>query len=103
MFFRPRNDKVYGDRDDARCGVRRRPRLVLHALRVARHRSRGDGLDRVGAARALRRCSGSAATPSGYYLIKNGGRTPARKWGYWAIATSTGIAGALLAIAAVTA
>ncbi len=50
---------------------------------------------------ALASLLGLGCNAVGYYLIKNGGGTPARKWGYWA--TSTGIAGALLAIAAVTA
>ena len=39
----------------------------------------------------------------GYYLIKNGGRSPARRWGYWAIALSSALAGGLLAVAAATA
>jgi len=52
---------------------------------------------------ALASLLGLGCNAVGYYLIKNGGGTPARKWGYWAIATSTGIAGVLLAIAAVTA
>jgi hypothetical protein len=38
----------------------------------------------------------------GYYLIKHGGRSPARKWGYWGIALSSALAGALLAIASWT-
>jgi hypothetical protein len=38
----------------------------------------------------------------GYYLIKNGGRSPARRWGYWAIAASSALAGVLLGIASMT-
>ena len=38
----------------------------------------------------------------GYYLIKHGGRSPARLWGYWAIALSSALAGVLLAIASWT-
>jgi len=39
----------------------------------------------------------------GYWLIKSGGRFAAKKWGYMAVALSTTIASALLAVAAWTA
>ena len=101
MFFRPRNDKVSAIATTlaAACAVAHVSFFTLFAWRVIGRA--GMGSHRLGAARALRapraRLQRRRLLP-----VKNGGRTPARKWGYWAIATSTGIAGVLLAIAAVT-
>jgi hypothetical protein len=52
---------------------------------------------------ALAALLGLGCNAVGYYLLKHGGGTPAGKWGYWAIAAATALAGVLLAIAAVTA
>jgi hypothetical protein len=52
---------------------------------------------------ALAALLGLGCNAVGYYLLKHGGGTPAAKWGYWSIAAATGLAGVLLAIAAVTA
>jgi hypothetical protein len=52
---------------------------------------------------ALAALLGLGCNAVGYYLLKHGAGTPAAKWGYWAIAAATGLAGVLLAIAAVTA
>ena len=38
----------------------------------------------------------------GYYLIKHGGKSPARRWGYIGIGVSSALAGLLLAIASAT-
>ncbi len=42
---------------------------------------------------------GLAAEIVGWMLVKHGGRTPARKWGYTSIAASTVIAAVLLVLA----
>lgn len=101
MFFRPRNDKVstIATTLAAACAVAHVSFFTLFAWRVIGR----AGMGSIGwALLALCALVGLACNAIGYYLIKNGGRTPARKWGYWSIATSTGMAGVLLAIASVT-
>ncbi len=102
MFFRPRNDKVstIAKTLAAACAVAHVSFFTLFAWRVIGRAGMGS---LAWALLALGALLGLALNAVGYYLIKNGGRTPARKWGYWAIASSTGLAGVLLAIAAVTA
>jgi hypothetical protein len=97
-----RNDKVSAIAKTlaAACAVAHVSFFTLFAWRII---GRG-GLGSVAwALLALGALLGLACNAVGYYLIKQGGGTPARKWGYWAIAMSTAMAGALLAIAAVTA
>jgi len=84
----------------AACGLAHVSFFTLFAWRVIGR----AGLGSVAwALLALMSLLGLGANAAGYYLIKHGGRTPARKWGYWMIAASTAIAGVLLAIASVTA
>jgi|GEM_PF-2010147 len=102
MLFRPRNGKVdtIAKTLAAACGLAHVSFFTLFAWRIIGR----AGLGSVAwALLALAALLGLAANAVGYYLIKHGGRTPARKWGYWAISGSTAMAGALLAIAAVTA
>ncbi|MBX3193080.1 MAG: hypothetical protein KF819_39210 [Labilithrix sp.] len=102
MFSRPRNGNVdtIAKTLAAACGVAHVSFFTLFAWRVIGR----AGMGKIAwAVLALSALLGLGCNALGYYLIKHGGRTPARKWGYWAIAASTGIAGALLAIAAVTA
>jgi hypothetical protein len=62
------------------------------------------GLGAIGFALcALAAVLGLACNFVGYYLVKHGGRTRARRWGYSAIAASSALAGVLLAVAAWTA
>lgn len=102
MFTRPRNGKVDAIAKTlaAACGLAHVSFFTLFAWRVIGRAGFGSV---AWALLALLALLGLGANAIGYYLIKHGGRTPARKWGYWAIASSTGIAGVLLAIAAVTA
>ena len=102
MFYRPRNDKVatIAKTLAAACAIAHVSFFTLFAWRVI---GRGGMGSVAWALLALSSLVGLGCNAIGYYLIKNGGGTPARKWGYWAIAASTGIAGVLLAIAAVTA
>lgn len=102
MFYRPRNDKVSAIATTlaAACAIAHVSFFTLFAWRVIGRAGMGSV---AWALLALCALLGLGCNAVGYYLIKNGGQTPARKWGYWSIATSTGIAGALLAIAAVTA
>lgn len=102
MFYRPRNDKVatIAKTLAAACAIAHVSFFTLFAWRII---GRGGMGSVAWALLALSSLVGLACNAIGYYLIKNGGGTPARKWGYWAIAASTGIAGVLLAIAAVTA
>jgi hypothetical protein len=102
MFFRPRNDKVnvIAKTLAAACAVAHVSFFTLFAWRII---GRGGMGSIAWALLALGALLGLGCNAVGYYLIKKGGGTPARKWGYWAIAASTGIAGVLLAIAAVTA
>jgi len=102
MFFRPRNDKVSGIAKTlaAACAIAHVSFFTLFAWRVIGRAGMGSF---AWALLALAALVGLGCNAVGYYLIKKGGGTPARKWGYWAIATSTGMAGVLLAIAAVTA
>jgi hypothetical protein len=101
-MFRPRNDKVSAIAKTlaAACALAHVSFFTLFAWRVI---GRGGMGSVAWALLALGALVGLGLNAVGYYLIKHGGRTPAGKWGYWAIAASTGIAGALLAIAAVTA
>ena len=102
MFFRPRNDKVSAIAKTlaAACAIPHVSFFTLFAWRVIGRAGMGSF---AWALLALAALVGLGCNAVGYYLIKKGGGTPARKWGYWAIATSTGMAGVLLAIAAVTA
>ena len=101
MFFRPRNGKVgaIGKTLAAACALAHVSFFTIFAWRVIGRAGMGSI---AWALLALVALVGLGCNAVGYYLIKNGGRTPARKWGYWAISTSTALAGALLAIAAVT-
>ena len=102
MLFRPPNDKVSAIATTlaAACTIAHVSFFTLFAWRVIGRAGMGS---LAWALLALCALLGLGCNAVGYYLIRNGGRTPARKWGYWAIATSTGLAGVLLAIAAVTA
>lgn len=102
MFSRPRNGKVDAIAKTlaAACALAHVSFFTIFAWRVIGRAGMGSF---AWALLALSALLGLAFNAVGYYLIKNGGKTPARKWGYWSIATSTGIAGVLLAIAAVTA
>lgn len=102
MFYRPKNGKVdtIAMTLAAACGLAHVSFFTLFAWRVI---GRGGMGSFAWGLLALASLLGLGANAVGYYLIKHGGRTPARKWGYWAIAASTGMAGVLLAIAAVTA
>ncbi len=68
----------------------------LFAFRVVTSSPLGKATNFVFAALAL---VGLATEFVGYSLIRYGGRTPARKWGYYAIALSTALAAVLLAAA----
>lgn len=48
---------------------------------------------------ALLAALGLGANFVGYYLVKHGGRSRAKKWGYTSIAASSFLAGILLAVA----
>jgi hypothetical protein len=101
-MFRIRNDKVSAIAKTlaAACAVAHVSFFTLFAWRVIGR----AGIGSIGwALLALGALVGLGCNAVGYYLIKNGGGTPARKWGYWAIATSTGIAGVLLAISSAVA
>ncbi len=102
MVFRPRNGKVDAIAKTlaAACALAHVSFFTIFAWRVIGRAGMGSVAWALLAFAAL---LGLGCNAVGYYLIKNGGQTPARKWGYWAIAMSTGIAGVLLAIAAVTA
>ena len=102
MFFRPRNDKIstIAKTLAAACAIAHVSFFTLFAWRVIGRAGMGSI---AWALLALFALLGLGCNAVGYYLIKNGGKTPARKWGIWAIATSTALAGILLAIAAVTA
>jgi hypothetical protein len=102
MFHRPRNDKVSAIAKTlaAACAIAHVSFFTLFAWRVIGRAGMGSF---AWAMLALASLVGLGCNAVGYYLIKNGGKTPARKWGYWAIASSTALAGVLLAIAAVTA
>jgi hypothetical protein len=101
-MFRPKNGKVDAIATTlaAACGLAHVSFFTLFAWRVIGRAGFGSVAWAILALVAL---LGLGANAAGYYLIKHGGRTPARKWGYWMIAASTGTAGVLLAIAAVTA
>lgn len=102
MLFRPQNSKVDAIAKTlaAACALAHVSFFTIFAWRVIGRAGMGSIAWALLAFSAL---LGLGINAVGYYLIKNGGKTPARKWGYWSIATSTGIAGVLLAIAAVTA
>ena len=68
----------------------------LFAFRVVTSSPLGKMANIVFAVLAL---LGLAAEFVGYSLIRYGGKTPARKWGYYAIALSTALAAVLLAAA----
>ncbi len=68
----------------------------LFAFRVVTSSPLGKAANIVFAVLAL---VGLATEFVGYSLIRYGGRTPARKYGYYAIAVSTGLAAVLLAAA----
>jgi hypothetical protein len=82
------------------CGVAHATFFGIFAYRVIGRSGLGVALWVVLAACAL---VGLATNFVGYYLIKHGGRSAARRWGYWAIALSSALAGGLLAVAAATA
>lgn len=84
----------------AACGLAHVSFFTLFAWRVIGRAGFGSV---AWALLALMSLLGLGANAAGYYLIKHGGRTPARKWGYWMIAASTATAGVLLAIASLTA
>jgi hypothetical protein len=102
MIFRPRNGKVdtVAKTLAAACALAHVSFFTIFAWRVIGRAGMGSI---AWALLALSALVGFGCNALGYYLIKNGGKTRARKWGYWAIATSTGIAGVLLAISAATA
>lgn len=102
MFFRPQNGKVdtIAKTLAAACGLAHVSFFTLFAWRIVGRAGMGSV---AWALLALVALLGLGANAVGYYLIKHGGRTPARKWGYWSISASTATAGLLLAIAAVTA
>lgn len=97
-MYRPRNDKVSAIAKTlaAACAVAHVSFFTLFAWRII---GRGGMGSIAWALLALGALVGFGCNAAGYYLIKRG----ARKWGLWAIAASTGIAGVLLAIAAATA
>lgn len=100
MFF-PRSGKVDAAARAlaAACAVAHVAFFTLFAWRII---GRG-GIGAVGyALLALVAVAGFAANAVGYWLIKHGGRTRARRWGYSAIAASSAAAGLLLAIASWT-
>jgi hypothetical protein len=101
MFFRPRNGKVdtIAKTLAAASGLAHLSFFTLFAWRVIGRAGMGSI---AWALLALAALLGLGCNAAGYYLLKHGAGTPAAKWGYWAIATSTGLAGVLLAIAAVT-
>jgi hypothetical protein len=101
-MFRPRNDKVSAIAKTlaAACAVAHISFFTLFAWRIIGRAGMGS---LAWALLALGALLGLGCNAVGYYLLKHGGRTPARTWGYWAIAASTGLAGVLLAVAAVTA
>ncbi len=68
----------------------------LFAFRVVTSSPLGKAANVVFAVLAL---LGLATEFVGYSLIRYGGKTAARKWGYYAIALSTGLAAVLLAAA----
>ena len=98
MFYRPRNGKVdtIAKTLAAACAVVHVSFFTLFAWRII---GRGGMGSIAWALLALAALLGLGCNAAGYFLISKG----ARKWGLWAIATSTGLAGVLLAIAAVTA
>jgi len=51
---------------------------------------------------ALVALAGIACSVVGWTLVKHGGKSPARRWGLWAIAASTTLAGVLLVVASWT-
>jgi hypothetical protein len=98
MFYRPRNGKVdtIAKTLAAACAVAHVSFFTLFAWRVIGRAGMGSI---AWALLALAALLGLGCNAAGYFLISKG----ARKWGLWAIATSTALAGILLAIAAVTA
>ena len=98
MFFRPRNGKVdtIAKTLAAACAVAHVSFFTLFAWRII---GRGGMGSIAWALLALGALVGFGCNAAGYYLISKG----ARKYGLWAIAFSTGVAGLLLAIAAGTA
>jgi hypothetical protein len=98
MYFRPRNGKVdtIAKTLAAACAVAHVSFFTLFAWRII---GRGGMGSIAWALLALGALLGLGCNAVGYYLISKG----ARKYGLWAIAASTGIAGVLLAIAATTA
>ena len=98
MFFRPRNGKVdtIAKTLAAACAVAHVSFFTLFAWRII---GRGGMGSIAWALLALAAGIGFGCNAAGYYLISKG----ARKYGLWAIAFSTGVAGLLLAIAAGTA
>ena len=98
MFYRPRNGKVdtIAKTLAAACAVAHVSFFTLFAWRIIGRAGMGSI---AWALLALAALLGLGANAAGYFLISKG----ARKWGLWAISTSTAMAGVLLAIAAVTA
>src|SRR3954454_2943025 len=98
MFYRPRNDKVstIAKTLAAACAVAHVSFFTLFAWRII---GRGGMGSIAWALLALGAALGFGCNAAGYFLISKG----ARKYGLWAIAASTAIAGVLFAIAAVTA
>jgi hypothetical protein len=83
----------------AAAGVAHVAFFTLFAWRVI---GRG-GIGAVGwAALAFTALLGLVTNLIGYWLIKHGGRTIARRWGYIAIGASTALAGVLLGVASWT-
>ncbi len=101
-MFRPRSGKVdiAAKALATACGVAHATFFGIFAYRVI-------GRSGVGVvawiALAVVALLGLGTNFVGYYLVKHGGRSAARRWGYWAIALSSALAGGLLAIAATTA
>jgi Co/Zn/Cd efflux system component len=83
----------------AAAGVAHVAFFTLFAWRVV---GRG-GIGAVGwALLALVALLGLVTNLVGYWLVKHGGRTVARRWGYIAIGASNAVAGVLLGIASWT-
>lgn len=83
----------------AASGVAHLAFFTLFAWRVIGH----AGFGSVGyAVLALVSLLGLGMNAAGYYLIKHGGRSGAKRLGYYAISASTATAGGLLAVASFT-